>query len=312
MSLKQKWEIKYRPTNLDNFIFQDENNKNIFLGYIKDKSIPNLFFAGHRGIGKTTLAMILKNELGIEDVDFLKLNASDDNSVDVIRTKIKNFVTTFAMGPFKIVFLDEADYLTPNAQAILRAMMQDEEITSNARFILACNYPKKVIPELRSRCHEFTFNTLSKDEMLMRLATILKNEKIKIGNIELLDKYVDIAYPDMRKLIILAEQNTMDGKLLEPVNLDTSIEYKLEILDALAEGDWEKIRTIVCDNVDGDDWVEVYRFLYEYLNETGKFKTDTKKWKMGIVTIAEYLHRHSSIADPEINFTACILRLIEI
>ena len=311
MSVKQIWASKYRPKIVDDYIFQDESQKNIVLNYIKDQSIPNLFFTGHRGIGKTTLALILKNALNIEDVDFLAINASDDNSVDVIRNKIKNFISTFAVGPFKIVLLDEADYLTVNAQAILRNLMEDEDYSANARFILTCNYEKKIIPELRSRCQEFKFKSLSKDDMLGRLAEVLTFEKVKVTNLELLDKYIDLCYPDMRKLLIMAEQNNVDGKLQEPVNKDTSLEYKLELLDCLAQNNWERARTIVCDNVDGDQWVEVYQFLYEYLHEVGKF-TDQKKWKQGIVIIADHLYRHANCADSEINFTACIIRLTEV
>src|SRR5216683_3480986 len=135
MSAKQVWAAKYRPKTIDDFIFQDESHKKIILKYIKEKSIPNLFLSGHRGIGKTSLAQVLKNELNIEDIDFLSINASDDNSVDVIRNKIKSFVTTYAVSDFKIVLLDEADWLTPNAQAILRNLMEDELCTANARFI---------------------------------------------------------------------------------------------------------------------------------------------------------------------------------
>ena len=308
---KSIWAIKHRPKNIDDYIFQDEKHKTVILNYIKEGSIPNLFLSGHRGIGKTTLALILKNELGIEDVDFLSLNASDDNSVDVIRNKIKTFVSTVAVGPFKIVLLDEADYLTPNAQAILRNLMEDESYSANARFILTCNYPKKVIPELRSRCHELNFKSLSKDDMLTRLGEVLSIEKVKVSSIELLDTYIDMCYPDMRKVLIAVEQNTVDGKLQEPVNTDTSLEYKLEILDHLNNGNWEAIRKVVCDNVDGDQWVEVYQFLYAYIHEIDRF-SDPRKWKMGIVIIADHLFKHSSIADPEINFTACIIRLTEV
>lgn len=313
MAVKRLWADKYRPKTLDEYLFQDEAHKAIIQKYIQEKSIPHLMFAGHRGTGKTALALLLKDELGIEDCDFLTLNASDDNSVEVIRTKVKNFISTFALGPFKIVFMDEADGLTVNAQEALKSMMSDGVFSENARFIMTCNRPQKIIPEIQdSRCHVFNFKSLSKDDMLTRLAEVLTAEKVKVANIEVLDTYVNMAYPDMRKLLMLAEQNTIDGTLAaEPVSKDTSIEYKLEILSLLDAGNWEAIRNIVCENVDGDEWIEVYRFMYNYLHEVDRFK-DVKKWKQGIIIIADHLYKHDKCADNEINFAACAIRLTDI
>jgi DNA polymerase III delta prime subunit len=311
MALKEQWALKYRPKTLDNYIFQSETDKNIIEGYIKQQSIPNLMLVGHRGTGKTTLAYILKTALEIDDFDFLEINASDDNSVEMVRQKLTSFVNTIPAGTFKVVFLDEADYLTLNAQAVLRNMLEDEVISQNARFIFTCNYPQKILPEIRSRLQEFDFKTLSKDSMMLQAAEILAAEKVKVSSEELLNEFVDNAYPDMRKLIVNLQKNTIDGKLQKPTADGGAIEYKLEILDLLDKGDWERIRDIVCANVDGDEWLEVYRFIYDYIHEVGKFK-DIKKWKQAIVIISDHLYRHQSVADAEINFTACIIRLTEV
>lgn len=305
------WAIKYRPKVIDDYIFQDDAQKDIVNKFIKEQSIPNLLLEGHRGTGKTSLALILKNALGLSDTDLLWLNASDDNSVDTIRYNVKSFASSISDGPFKLILLDEADYLSQNAQATLRNLMENEEISGNARFILTCNYVKKILPELRSRCQEFKFKSMDRGLMLEKSAEILQAEKVKISSIELLEEFIDLAYPDFRKLIVLLEQNSVDGKLQSPVNTDVSIAWKIEILELLNKGDWERIRNIVCENVDNDEWIEVYRFLYDHIHEIGKF-SDVKKWKQAIITIGDYLYRHDKVADMEINFTACIIKLTEI
>jgi DNA polymerase III delta prime subunit len=309
--IKQLWAIKYRPKTIDEYIFQDEAQKEIIKKFIAEQSIPNLLLAGHRGTGKTTLALVLKNALGLSDTDLLILNASDDNSVDTIRHKVKSFVSSMSDGPFKLVLLDEADYLSQNAQATLRNLLENEDLSANARFVFTCNYPKRIMPEIRSRCQEFTFKSMDRDLMLEKAAEILQNEKVKVSSIELLEEFIDAVYPDFRKLIVMLEQNSVNGILQSPVNKDTSIEWKIEILELLNKGNWERIRNIVCENVENDEWIDVYRFLYDHIHETDKFK-DEKKWKAAIVTIGDYLYRHDKVADVEINFTACIIKLTEI
>lgn len=310
--LQKLWAVKYRPSTLEGYIFQDDNMKSIVTKFIQEKSIPNLMFKGHRGTGKTTLAYILKDALGVDDSDFLKLNASTDNSVDTVRYKITSFVNTMASGDFKLVLFDEGDRFSEAAQDALRGLTEDEHITQNARFILTCNNDKRVSPNLRSRFQEFSFTKMDKELMLEKAATILSQEKIKVSSIELLEQYVNMSYPDLRKLIVMLEQNSRDGKLQEPVNSDTSMEYKLEILDHLNRGEWEKIRAVVCANVESsEEYVEVYRFLYDYLHEVDKFK-DVKKWKQAIIIIADHLYKNDKVADVEINLAACVIRLTEL
>ena len=148
--MKELWVEKYRPKNLDGYVFRDEHQRKQAKLWVKEKSIPHLLFSGAAGIGKTTMAKILINELGIEEFDVLEINASRTNSVEDVRDKIVNFVQMIPFGDFKIVLLDEADYLSPNAQAALRGVMEEYHTTS--RFILTCNYPNRIIPALHSRC----------------------------------------------------------------------------------------------------------------------------------------------------------------
>ena len=309
--LQKLWAVKYRPSSLDGYIFQDETQKSIIEKFIQEQSIPNLMFKGHRGTGKTTLAYILKNALQIEDCDFLKLNASSDNSVDTIRYKITSFVNTMATGPFKLVLFDEGDRFSEAAQDALRGLTEDEHITQNARFILTCNNDKRVSVNLRSRFQEFSFTKMDKEMMLEKAAEILTAEKIKVPSIELLEQYINLAHPDFRKLIVLLEQNSREGRLQEPVETDSSMEYKVEMMEHLEKGDWEKARSVVCANVEGEEWIDVYKFLYSFIHEVGKF-TDNKKWKQAIIIIADHLYKNALCADSEINFAACIIKLTEI
>jgi len=151
--MKQLWTEKYRPNDIDGYVFRDEEQKAQVKTWIDEGAIPHLLFSGAPGVGKTTLAKILIKQLEIDDFDVLEINASRENSIDTIRDKITGFVQTMPFGDFKVVLLDEADYLSPNAQAALRGVM--EEYHTTARFILTCNYPNRIIPALHSRCQGF-------------------------------------------------------------------------------------------------------------------------------------------------------------
>lgn len=307
---KLPWAIKYRPQKIKDFVFQDESQKDLIQKFIKSGEIPHLLLSGHRGTGKTSLAFLLKEELGIADEDFKSLNASDDNSVAVVRGEIQDFISTFPHGDFKIVFLDEADYMTPNAQAALRNMM--EQYADNARFILTCNKINKIIPELKSRCQEMHFKTLDKDSMAMSLGKMLKAEAIKVEDVDHLFAYIDMFYPDMRKVINTVEQNCINGVLAAPDSDSTGVQdYLLSAIEAIEDDDLDAAISLFSENTSDDQWEEVYRFLYNYLHEIGKFK-DKEKWKQGIVIISDHLYRHTLVADPEINFVACLIRLFQV
>jgi replication factor C small subunit len=303
------WENKYRPKTIEDYLFQDSKQKDMIENFIKEKNIPHLIFTGHSGTGKTTLAYVLKNELGIDDSDFLKINASDENNVDTIRNLVKGFISTYSMSEFKLVLLDEADWLSASAQASLRTMMED--YADNARFILTCNRGNKIIPALKdSRCLEILFKKMDKQDMLERLAIILVEENVK-ASLDTLLSYVDISYPDMRNAIKLIQHNSINHVLREPSEMDVSTEVNLEIVQLMEANKYTSIRDVLSSKMSDDDWGQMYTFLYTYMHEIGKF-SDEKKWKAGIVILAEHLYKHGIVADPEINATAMFIRLGDI
>lgn len=305
MSLKNNmWIEKYRPSTIDGYIFHDDSHKQAFLQMIVDQDIPHLLLSGVQGTGKTTIAKILVNSLEIDDTDVLTINASDENSVDVIREKIKGFISTFALGKFKVVFLEEADYITPNGQAVLRNMM--EQYANTARFILTCNYEHKVIPSIQSRCQHFRFKAGDKDSITEQMAIMLASENI-VCDIETLDAYVRVGYPDVRKIINLLQQNSKTGTLIKPTTVEAG-DYKFKLLDLLTADDWNGARKLCCGTVAAEEWEDVYRFLYDNLHMSTKFESQSL-WEAGIVVIAEHLYKHSLVADPEINAASMFIQL---
>ena len=216
--MKELWVEKYRPNTIDGYVFRDAHQKHQIEKWIKDGTIPHLLFSGSAGIGKTTLAKILFNQLEINYLDILEINASRENNVDTVRDKIINFIQMIPFGDFKVVLLDEADYLSPNAQAALRGVMEEYHHTS--RFILTCNYPNRIIPALHSRCQGFHIEKVDITEFTARVATILVEENIDF-DLDTLDTFVKATYPDLRKCINTVQMNSMDGKLHTPEKGDT-------------------------------------------------------------------------------------------
>ena len=302
--MKELWVEKYRPKNLDGYVFRDENQRKQAKLWVKEKSIPHLLFSGAAGIGKTTMAKILINELGIEEFDVLELNASRTNSVDEVRNKITNFVQMIPFGPFKVVLLDEADYLSPNAQAALRGVM--EEYHSTSRFILTCNYPNRVIPALHSRCQGFHMETIDKNEFTARTAEILIAEQIE-PDIETLDTYVKASYPDLRKCINMIQQNVRDGKLMPPATGDSGQQdYRLQMVELFKAGKINEARKLVCAQARPEECEEIYRWLYDNLDIISKNEDAQDK---AVLIIKQGLVDHSFVADPEINLASVMIKL---
>lgn len=301
--MKELWVEKYRPKTVNGYVFRDEAQKKQVMQWIKDQSIPHLLFSGNAGIGKTTLAKVLFNELDINDLDIMEINASRENNADTIRDKITNFVQMIPFGKFKIVLLDEADYLTPNAQAILRGVM--EEYHTTARFILTCNYPNRIIPAIHSRCQGFHVAKVDQTEFTARVAEILITEQVDF-DIDTLDTYVKAAYPDLRKCINMIQMNSQDGKLSRPNDGDTGeSDWKLDMVELFKAGKISEARKLLCGSVRPEEMEEIYRWLYDNIELFG----DTEKQDSAVLIIKQGLVDNTLVVDPEINLAATLIRL---
>ena len=301
--MKELWVEKYRPTTLDGYVFKDNQQRELIEGWINQQSIPHLLFSGSAGIGKTTLAKILFNMLNINDLDILEINASRTNSVDEVRNRIVNFVQTYPFGEFKVVLLDEADFLSPNAQAALRGVM--EEYHSTSRFVLTCNYPNKIIPALHSRCQGLHFTKIDEIEFTARVATILMNESIEF-DLDTLDTIVQGTYPDLRKCINNAQMNSLDGVLKSSSGPeDTSTDYKIKMIELFKARKISEARTLICQNARPEEIPDVYRWLYDNISIFGDIETQEK----AILLIKQGLVDHTLVIDPEINLSATLISL---
>lgn len=301
--MRKLWVEAYRPKTVSEYVFRDDNQRKQVETWVKEKSIPHLLFSGSAGVGKTTLAKVLINEIGIEEYDLLELNASRTNSVEEVRNKITNFVQMIPFGPFKVVLLDEADFLSPNAQAALRGVM--EEYHETARFILTCNYPNKIIPALHSRCQGFHVEKTDQTEFTARVATILVTENVEF-DLDTLDVYIKVAYPDLRKCINLVQQHVHDGKLSAPEKGDEGTsDWKFEMVDLFKAGKITDARKLLCGKIRAEEMEEVYRWLYDNINIFG----DSSKQDSAILIIKQALVDHTLVADPEINLAACLVKL---
>jgi DNA polymerase III delta prime subunit len=296
------WVEKYRPDTLENYIGND-NLKAKLEQFIKNQDIPHLLFCGTAGTGKTTAAKILVKNI---ECDYLFINASDENSVDTIRTKIKNFAATMSFKPMKIIVLDEADFITPQAQAALRNLM--EVFSKNTRFILTCNYVERIIDPLISRSQVFKLTPPSKKEVAVHVMKILDTENVSYEK-GTLAALVTSYYPDIRRILNNSQLQVIDGKL--QINVDEIIagDYKLQVLDMLASNLPLKdkvngVRQIVADS-NVKDFTELYRVLFDKVQDYAPTKVP-----QSILAIAEGQYRDSFVVDKEINFVATLYNIL--
>ena len=301
--MKELWVEKYRPNTLQGYVFKDDHQKAQIEEWVKQRSIPHLLFSGGAGIGKTTLAKILFNELDLNPFDVLEINASRTNSVDDVRGKIINFIQMIPFGDFKVVLLDEADYLSPNAQAALRGVMEEYHTTS--RFILTCNYPNRIIPALHSRCQGFHIEKIDNVEFTARVAEILITENVEF-DIDTLDTFVQATYPDLRKCINTVQMNSLSGTLQTPSKGDTGqADYKVEMVSLFKAGKINEARKLVCSQARPDEMEDIYRWLYDNVELFGEEPSQNK----AILIIKQGLVDHTLISDAEINLAATLIRL---
>ena len=297
------WVEKYRPTKLEDIVISS-TNRTILESCLKDKCIPNFFFHGKPGIGKTTLAKIIVKDMLL--CQYIYINASDENGIDTVRTKINNFSVTKSIdGNIKVVILDEVDGLTMDAQRALRNTM--EEYSDYVRFILTANFSHRVIPAVQSRCQTLDM-TPSIDDYMNRCEYILKSEQIKYNKDDLdqLRKY----YPDLRKCINEVQKNSTTNTLQMQSN-ETNESFASAIVKLLGSNAVFKVRKHVIENehVFGGDYINLLRSIYNNI-DSSDIKSLQKK--ESLITISEYMYRSAFVADQEINFYTCLLCLSKI
>ena len=302
--MQELWTEKFRPRIMQDYVFRDAAQRQQVQAWITDGAIPHLLFSGAPGVGKTTLARILIRALEIDDYDVLEINASRENSVDTIRDKITGFVQTMPFGAFKVVLLDEADYISPNGQAALRGVM--ETYHASARFILTCNYPNRVIPALHSRCQGFHIERVDITEFTARVATVLVTESVEF-DLDTLDTYVKATYPDLRKCLNMCQMNSVTGTLISPRGDEGGAkDWKLEVVQLFKAGRVHDARRLLCASARPEEMEEIFRWMYDNLT---LWSDDIEKQDQAIVIIRNGYVNIPLVADQEINLAATLIEL---
>ena len=298
------WVEKYRPRKLTEYV-GNEHLKQKVSDYLQSGDVPHLLFFGKAGTGKTTLAKLIVNSISC---DHIIINASDENNVDTVRNKVKGFASTVGFKDMKIIILDEFDYMTPNAQAILRNLM--ETFSKHCRFILTCNYVEKVINPIQSRCQTFQIVPPTKKDVAVQISQILGKEEIAFEPKDLVP-IIDSSYPDIRKIINTCQLNSSKGQLKLDTTSVIDSDLKSKVVEILKGKDakpnkWKNIRQAVADSRT-QDFTELYTFLYEKVDEYGGSNTSNI-----ILILSESQHKDALVVDKEITFMSCIIQIVGI
>jgi replication factor C small subunit len=297
------WNEKYRPTSLDTYIGNEHLKSKVRI-FIETNDPPHLLFYGRAGTGKTTLSKIITKSI---ECECLYINASDENSVDTVRDKVKGFASTLGFQSLKVIILDECDYITPNAQAALRNLM--ETFSRHCRFILTCNYVERIIDPIQSRCQSFQIVPPSKKEVAIHLSDILTNENVKF-EVDDIATIINGAYPDIRKVINTSQRQVVDGILRMDAREIILNDYKLQILEVLKSGKTKKetfteIRQILAD-AKVTDFADFFRLLYDEVDIYGSGHIAEV-----ILLIAKYEQSDSQVVDKEINAMAMLIEILQ-
>ena len=295
------WVEKYRPSNLDTYIGNDQLKSKVKV-YLETGDLPHLLLYGKAGTGKTTLAKLLVNNI---ECDYLYINASDENNVDTVRTKVKSFASTMGFKDYKVIILDECDYITPNAQAALRNLM--ETFSKHCRFILTCNFVERIIDPIQSRCQSFQVIPPDRKQVAIHISNILTSENVEseVSDIALL---VNSGYPDIRRVINSAQRQSIDGKLTIDKQSIVENDYKLKLLEILQKQDkasaFKNIRQLMADS-QVKDYADLFRLLYDEVDGYGKGHIAEC-----ILILGKYELSDSQVVDKEINAMAMIIELL--
>ena len=295
------WVEKYRPTTLDTYI-GNEHLKSKVSVYLESGDLPHLLLYGKAGTGKTTLAKLLVNNI---ECDYMYINASDENSVDTVRNKVRGFASTMGFKDYKIIILDECDYITPNAQAALRNLM--ETFSKHCRFILTCNFVERIIDPIQSRCQSFQVIPPSKKEVALHIHNILKEEGIA-SKMDDVAGLVNAGYPDIRRVINSTQRQVVDGMLVVDKQSLVESDYKMKLMEIIKKENkkdaFKGIRKLLADS-QVTDFAELYKLMYDEVDSYG-----TGHIAECILIIAKYQLSDSQVVDKEINAMAMIIELL--
>jgi DNA polymerase III delta prime subunit len=287
------WVEKYRPTTLDTYI-GNEHLKSKVSVYLESGDLPHLLLYGKAGTGKTTLAKLLVNNI---ECDYMYINASDENSVDTVRTKVRGFASTMGFKDYKIIILDECDYITPNAQAALRNLM--ETFSKHCRFILTCNFVERIIDPIQSRCQSFQVIPPSKKEVALHIHNILKEESVA-SKMDDVAGLVNAGYPDIRRVINSCQRQCVDGMLVVDKQSLVESDYKMKLMEIIKKESkkdaFKNVRKLLADS-QVTDFAEVDSYGTGHIAEC-------------ILIIAKYQLSDSQVVDKEINAMAMIIELL--
>ena len=295
------WVEKYRPSTLDSYIGNQHLRSKVKV-YIESGDLPHLLLYGRAGTGKTTLAKLLVNNI---DCDYLYINASDENSVDVVREKVKNFASTLGFADMKVIILDECDYITPNAQAALRNLM--ETFSKSCRFILTCNYVERIIDPIQSRCQSFQIIPPDRKEVAVHLNTILTKEGVK-SDINDIVTIVNGGFPDLRRVINAAQRQVVNDELVIDEGMSIQNDYKNQVLDILKTQDkknsFKNIRQVLADSK-VTDFSDLFRLLFDTVDDWGRGHVAEC-----ILILSQYQQSDAVVVDKEINIMAMFIEII--
>ena len=306
--MKQLWVEQYRPNTIDGYVFVDDAQREQVETWIREGSIPHLLLSGPAGTGKTTLAKLLINELGIDQYDVMYANGSKEARKIEWVDRLIGFCQTMPFGKFKVVLIDEADYMNKESvQPALRNLMEDYSQT--VRFILTCNYPHKIIAPIHSRCQGFHIAKTDHTEFTARVATVLVTEGVEF-DLDVLDSYVKATYPDLRKCLNLTQANSTSGTLAPPAAADKSMrDWKLECVDLFKRGQTRQARALMCQSSSPEEAEDIFRWMYDNLD---LWSSTPESQDQAIVIIRNGLVNHNSVADVEINLSATLIELAQI
>ena len=294
---------KYRPVSLENYI-GNEHLKTKVSKYINTGDIPHLLLHGKAGTGKTTLAKLLVSNI---DCDQMYINASDENNVETVRNKVKVFASSVGFKDLKVIILDECDFLTPNAQAALRNLM--ETFSKHCRFILTCNFVERIIDPIQSRCQSYQIIPPSKKEVAIHTSNILNTEGITYDNNDIV-AMVNSGYPDIRRIINAVQRNIVDNNLVVDTESMVQNDYKLQVLEILQTQDkklaFKNLRQLLADS-QIRDYADLFRLLYDEVDSYGKGHIAEV-----ILTIAKYELSDAQVVDKEINAMAMLIEILNI